>query len=178
MFEPETSDNVSCFEILQPSQIQEKKKASFPLPTTQLAPATTPVKKVVDSEHKKLPVIADLGSTTAQNRNLKKKQFAFFGLHLSFPTFTFLFFGFLVQPFPSPATSSRSHLLRMFSSCMAPCSQSKRVSVFSGKDSSVFQQSLLGDVPQPFFSHETSHLKLFPEPSALLPGDPSFVPFN
>ena len=89
-------------------------------------------------------------------------------------TFTFLFFGFLVQPLP----------LLFFTFLPQPTAEkvffmhglvfTEQASVFSGQGSSAFQHSLFGDVPQPFLCHETSHLKLFPKPFAFSPGDPFF----
>ena len=53
----------------------------------------------------------------------------------------------------------------------------EQVSVFSGQGSSVFQLSICGEFPYLFLRHETSHLKLFPKPFALVPGDTS-LPFE
>ena len=71
----------------------------------------------------------------------------------TFPTFTSLFFGFLVHVFFSsflPSTSTPSQLLRKFSSCMAWFSLSKSTYIFSGHSSSVVQHSVFGDA-QTFF---------------------------
>ena len=78
----------------------------------------------------------------------------------SFPTFAFFLFGCLVQPLPFLPSSSRTKLLRRFSSHGLEFME--QVSVFLGQDSSLFQHSPLRDVSQSCLRHETSYLKLFP----------------
>ena len=87
-----------------------------------------------------------------------------FSLHLSLPTFTFPFFGFLAPPLsflfltsvlPQPTAGK----VFFAHGLVFP----EQVLVFSGQGSSVFQHFQFGDVSQPFSRHETLPPQTFPE---------------
>ena len=81
-----------------------------------------------------------------------------------------------MSAFP-PSTSSRNQTLGkfFFMHCfLFP----QLITIFFGQNSSIFQHSLLDNIPLSFLGHETSSLKFLTQSVVLLPGDPSFLPFD